>query len=603
MADAPQTNLWSDKIRPFKLHQTTHAPLSVAMSRWVANPNDAVDGGARAVMDSRRGDSQLIVDFGKELVGSVAIRAEALQETSLTIYYGEDMIEAMRREEFGGEWYRLPRDEIEIGAGRCTLKNKGRRAFRYVHLFIPEGKGSLAVENMTATLVHYPVEKRGRFSSSDPLLNKMWEVSERTTLLCMQQFYEDGIKRDGCLWIGDYRVQYLCNALCFGDAALARKSLYMMAASQMEGGSFPACAAGAGGHQHPFNIDYMPTLPQALCGWGLINYSADFVGCVKEYYEYTGDIETVRDLWPSVTKLLPYLYGIQKDGPDIKSGFLTDCPTYKEGFWLSSGTLSMQLYAAVRDAAALSQIVGDASVRPECDEFMSKQKDMIMSTFYSPAHGIFFDASDPAEGTSWHVNAQSIVSGIISDKAQARELLERVSAESNVRRPCAGFMEFWMLTGKFLAGLGQEALDDAREYWGYMLGHNATTFWDLCDPTIPEGIDHSLPEHALSQCHGWSAGPCYLFPAFVLGLQPAEPGFGRVKIRPQLAGLEWAEGVVPTPHGDIFIHWEASPELHGYITLPDGVRGKVELGDGEKAMHVQEGENEVNGQRTTHGSE
>jgi len=595
MAGTHNTNAWSDKIQPIELQETTQIPTSVALSRWVSDPEGAIRGDSRSVMDSRRGASQLIIDFGKELVGSIYVQAEALQKTSVIIYYGEDITEAMRRKEFGGEWYRLPKDELELEGGPCTLKNKARRAFRYVHLFIPEGKGSLAVERVTATLVHYPVERRGRFSSSDPLLNRIWQAAEYTTLLCMQQFYEDGIKRDGCLWIGDYRVQYLCNALSFGDAALARKSLFMIASTQMENGSFPACAAAAGGHQHPFNIDYMPTLPQALCGWGLVNYSADVIGCVREYHDHTGDLQTVRDLWPSIIRLLPYLFNMRMDDPDLSGQFLTDCPTYNEGFWRSMGTLAMQLYAAVRDALELSRRVGDSSIRSQCDRFLQKHKEITMSMFYSPTREIFFDQADPAAGTSLHVNALSIVSGMIADTTQARKLMERLSAESNVRRPCAGFMEFWMLMGKFLAGMGREALNDAREYWGYMLEHDATTFWDLCDPSVPEGIDHSLPEHALSQCHGWSAGPCYLFPAFVLGLRPAEPGFGRVTVAPQLADLEWAEGVVPTPRGDIFIHWEASPQIHGYVILPKGVSGEAVLDVRQpgKTIALKEGENEL----------
>lgn len=589
MSGSNDAKMWSDKIQPIELRETTLAPKSVALSRWVTNPDGIIRDASCALMDSQRGVSQLIIDFGKETVGSVCVVGEARQPTSITIYYGEDMTEAMRRKEFGGEWYRLPKDEFELAAGPCELKNRGRRAFRYVHLFIPENKGSLSVEKVTATLVHYPVERRGHFSCSDPLLNKIWQVAEHTTLLCMQQFYEDGIKRDGCLWTGDYRVQYLCNALLFGDAALARKCLYMIASTQMGDGSLPACAAAGGGHQHPFNIDYMPTLPNALCGWGLINYSADFVGCVKEYYDHTGDLETVRDLWPCLTRLLDYLCGVRFDD-QLGEGFLSDCPTYNQGFWRSTGTLAMQLYEAARGAAELSVLVDDAAVKKQCDAFLTEHKQRIISMFYSPSRKIFLD--DPEGSTSWHVNAFGVLSGITSGKAEARELLERAAAETDIQRPCAGFMKFWVLMAKYRAGLQQQALDDIREYWGYMLGHDATTFWDLCDTSIPEGIDHSLPEHALSQCHGWSAGPNYLFPAFVLGLQPAEPGFGRVTVRPQLGDLQWAEGIVPTPHGDISIHWEASPRLHGYITLPKGVCGEVALEDGE-AIAIQQGENKI----------
>ena len=43
----------------------------------------------------------------------------------------------------------------------------------------------------------------GTFSCSDALLNDAWAISRRTLKLCMQGFYEDGVKRDGMLIMVD----------------------------------------------------------------------------------------------------------------------------------------------------------------------------------------------------------------------------------------------------------------------------------------------------------------------------------------------------------------------------------------------------------------
>ena len=42
----------------------------------------------------------------------------------------------------------------------------------------------------------------------------------------------------------------------------------------------------------------------------------------------------------------------------------------------------------------------------------------------------------------------------------------------------------------------------------------------------------------------------------VLGVSPTEPGFRRFEVRPHPGSLSWAEGTVPTPHGDVRAAWQ-----------------------------------------------
>ena len=43
----------------------------------------------------------------------------------------------------------------------------------------------------------------------------------------------------------------------------------------------------------------------------------------------------------------------------------------------------------------------------------------------------------------------------------------------------------------------------------------------------------------------------YLFGRYILGVEPVKPGYAEYSVKPSLGGLEWIEGVVPTPFGDI----------------------------------------------------
>ena len=60
-----------------------------------------------------------------------------------------------------------------------------------------------------------------------------------------------------------------------------------------------------------------------------------------------------------------------------------------------------------------------------------------------------------------------------------------------------------------------------------------------------------------TRCHGWSSTPTRDLVVHVLGIQPAEPGYATVSVRPALGGLEWARATVPTPHGPLRVEARA----------------------------------------------
>ena len=60
--------------------------------------------------------------------------------------------------------------------------------------------------------------------------------------------------------------------------------------------------------------------------------------------------------------------------------------------------------------------------------------------------------------------------------------------------------------------------------------------------------------------------------AYMLGVVPVEPGFARFSFHPQPGPLDFAEGVVPTPRGNIAARWEKTADgaLGATITVPEG---------------------------------
>jgi len=126
----------------------------------------------------------------------------------------------------------------------------------------------------------------------------------------------------------------------------------------------------------------------------------------------------------------------------------------------------------------------------------------------------------------------------------------------------------------------REALDWIRTYWGGMLAEGATSFWESYDLRWPKTNPHlslqadGTSGYFVSLAHGWSAGPTAWLSENVLGITPASPGYDTVNIRPNLLGLDFANGSVPTPHGPISIRISKQKGID--LDLPAGVTATVD---------------------------
>src|SRR5581483_10089381 len=137
--------------------------------------------------------------------------------------------------------------------------------------------------------------------------------------------------------------------------------------------------------------------------------------------------------------------------------------------------------------------------------------------------------------------------------------------ESNMRvYPFIGYFE---VLARFGVGLDVSALNLIRHEWGYMLANGPrSTMWESIGP-------FGGPPRGGSWDHGWSrrAGPALT--SYVLGVQPASPGFATFTVAPHVGDLTWGRGVVPTPHGPIHVTWQRTgTKLHVSVVAPPGAR-------------------------------
>ena len=153
--------------------------------------------------------------------------------------------------------------------------------------------------------------------------------------------------------------------------------------------------------------------------------------------------------------------------------------------------------------------------------------------------------------------------------------MARALFDSQTSRIGAPFHGLFVTEGLFAYNEDVAAAEFVKKYWGQMLALGHGTFFDNYSLNWTAGCQ---VDRQTSLCHGWAAGPTYSLPANVLGVQPLEPGFAKVLVRPQPGGLSWAAGTVPTPRGTVSVSWQRSEErFRVEVKAPTRVPVRLEL--------------------------
>jgi hypothetical protein len=153
-------------------------------------------------------------------------------------------------------------------------------------------------------------------------------------------------------------------------------------------------------------------------------------------------------------------------------------------------------------------------------------------TRYANMFSIFFD----------YFNAQ-----------QKQAVKHSVLLNNNIQKITTPYMRFYELEALCAMGEQNYVLKEMKDYWGGMLKLGATSFWEEYNP-LKKGAEHYAMygrEFGKSLCHAWGASPIYLLGKYYLGVKPTSPAYATYLVEPNLGGLQWMQGKVPTPAGEI----------------------------------------------------
>jgi hypothetical protein len=144
------------------------------------------------------------------------------------------------------------------------------------------------------------------------------------------------------------------------------------------------------------------------------------------------------------------------------------------------------------------------------------------------------------------------------DETRIQKIKQNVLLNPDALKITTPYMRFYELEALCMLGEHTHVLQEIRDYWGGMLNLGATSFWEKYNPD-ETGAEHLAMygrPYGKSLCHAWGASPVYLFGKYYLGVQPETEGYKTFGIRPILGNLQWIDGTVPVPNGEIKVYMD-----------------------------------------------
>lgn len=465
-----------------------------------------------------------LVDFGKETFGYIKIHG-LKGKGKVALYYGESREEALD----SAKCETL--DHLSFDGNQPEIYTyTSSKAFRYVQV---KADPTIQYDSISMLYEYLPLNYRGAFKSSDQLLNKIWDVSAYTMHLTSREFFIDGIKRDRWVWSGDAYQSYLMNYYLFFDSASVERTLLALR------GKEPVTAH--------INI--------------IMDYSLYWFVGVYDYYLHTGDTKFIKTFYPRMKSLMDFCLKRRNT-----NGFLEPL----EGDWVfidwanglpKTGEVSFEqmLLARSLEAMAVSaKIAGETEDQKEYQKLASDLKTKLFDVFWDKKENVMKHQridGKMQDIVTRYANMFGIFFNYFTEE-QKQSIKNKVLLNDKILQITTPYMRFYELEALCAMGEQGYVLKEMKNYWGGMLHEGATSFWEEYNPN-KKGAEHLAMygrPYGKSLCHAWGSSPIYLLGKYYLGVKPTAPGYAEYEVKPNLGGLQWMEGKVPTPNGEVALY-------------------------------------------------
>ena len=435
------------------------------------------------------------------------------------------------------------------------------RSFRMHSLSVLDAE----IENTGSTPLHltldlvatwYPITAEGSFQTSDEGWNKVYEVCKHTLQICRQTLHLDSTSHQELMaCTGDYYIESLMTLFCFGDMRLAEFDVIRTAdlLVQQDGRMFHT------------------------------TYSLIWVQMLHDVYLITGHRSLPEYCAAALRVLLRRFAGYLGE-----NGVLEHQPDHMFVDWtvidghsmhhppkaLGQTVLNAFYYKALTDAAAIWQVLEQPEEAAACTAAAQKLREAFNTVFWDAGHRLYFDGLGTPHGSgeaysplnvnkryfSKYPNILAAAYGLCDDDC-ARDILERIIPDDTLQDIQPYFAHYLLdalrrlgLFGKFGPAWLQRWVAVACE----------------CSKGLKEGWIAPEPTYSFDHSHAWGGTPAWQMPMALLGLEILQPGMKRLRLAPQLYGLEYFDIRFPTVYGEIHVYKEKGRPAQ--ISAPEAVR-------------------------------
>jgi alpha-L-rhamnosidase len=536
-------------------------------------------------------DGSYFVDFGKAAFGTVELNYSAKKSETLTIRLGEKLLNGKIDREPGGT-IRYQEVQLQVSPEKKNYqvelipdqRNTNEMAvalpdsfpvilpFRYAEI---EGAQNLSAEDVTqVAYFNYFEEETSSFSSSDTILNQVWELCKYTQkATTFAGVYVDG-DRERIPYEADAYLNQLSHYSVDNEYAIARRTIeYFM--------DYPTWPTEWQLHVAlMFYQDYMytgnteliekyyeplkhKTLMELEVQEGLIStHSPKLTGEFMAKLGFADTTQRVRDIvdWPPAQKDTGWK--LPKDWPQgERDGFV---------FRPVNTVINSFYYMNMVIMAEFARLLNKPEEKLDFELRAAKAKNAINEHLYVKDGGYYRDGIGTDHGSA-HANMMPLAFGIVPEaykKSVAAYLKTRGMAPSV-------YGAQFLMEAVYNSGDEDYALElmtaTHDRSWYNMIKIGSTIALEAWDMRYKPNADWN---------HAWGAAPANIIPRYLWGIQPEKPGFEVVSINPQMSSLRNSSIKVPTIRGEIKGEYNRiNNRLTRYkIELPANVVGEFNAG-------------------------
>lgn len=511
-----------------------------------------------------------LYDFGENNSGVCRISIDAREGQTVTVYHGE----WIKNGEFTRQnivFQQSSDIEKEFVQKTVYICKDGRQThvpsfvyngFRYAYV---EG---ITEEQATSELLTYVVlgsdfGERGDFECSDPIADKLQEITRRSDRSCFIYFPNDCPQREKNGWTADAALSCEHMLLNFGVEKSLTEWLRNIVYAQNDRGALPGV---------------VPT-----GGWGFEwgngpNWDQVLLEIPYRIYQYRGTTDAIEIAASAILKYILYIASCRDGRGLLEMGLGDWVPVVYNGSPKAPDVTDISITSMdiFRRAAVMFKAIGDKNGLKTAEKLYAEMRESIRREL------VDFDTMT-VFGNCQTSQAMGIYYGVFepSEKAKAFEVLLNMidAADGHLAvGVLGGRVLFHVLSENGKADLAYNMITrpDNPSY-GYWVEKGATTLWEGFYKNPDERVD-SLNHHFWGDISHW-------FISAVAGIvvNPEVESADRIDIRPNfIEKLErasaWHNSAVGRVSskwerlndGDIILSVTASDKMRGTVSLPDG---------------------------------